>query len=108
MLGVQILTSFRLEKIDMPIKKAAIKALRQSNRRKIQNTRRKNIIRSLIKELRAFLAEKKYQEAKSLMPKIYKALDKATKTGVIKQNTASRKKSRLTRWIKREEGTKTV
>jgi ribosomal protein S20 len=30
------------------------------------------------------------------LPQIYKALDKAAKVGVIKKNTASRKKSRLT------------
>ncbi len=42
------------------------------------------------------LSEKKTEEAKKLLPQVYKFLDKAAKTGLIKKNTASRKKSRIT------------
>jgi len=34
--------------------------------------------------------------AEALLPAAYKAIDKAAKRGVIKENTAARKKSRLT------------
>ena len=34
-------------------------------------------------------------EAEKSLPELYKAIDKAAKRGVIKKNTASRKKSRL-------------
>jgi len=44
-------------------------------------------------------SQKKTNEAKSLLPEIYQVLDKAAKVGVIKKNTASRQKSRVTRLI---------
>ncbi|MCF7815897.1 MAG: 30S ribosomal protein S20, partial [Candidatus Pacebacteria bacterium] len=40
------------------------------------------------------------KEAEALMPTVYKAIDKAEKRGVIKKNTAARKKSRLTIQLK--------
>jgi len=39
------------------------------------------------------------EEAIKLLPSAYKAIDKACKTGVIKKNTAARKKSRLMKLI---------
>jgi small subunit ribosomal protein S20 len=39
-------------------------------------------------------------KAKELLPKAYQAIDKAAKRGVIKDNTAARKKSRLTAKVK--------
>ena len=56
-------------------------------------------MKGLIKEVRKLALEKKVEEAKKLLPQIYKALDKAAKTGVIKKNTASRKKSRITKLL---------
>lgn len=44
-------------------------------------------------------AQKKIKEAKDLLPRIYKALDKAAKVGVIKKNNAARRKSRITKLI---------
>jgi ribosomal protein S20 len=38
---------------------------------------------------------KKIDEAQKLVPKLQQAIDKAQKRGLIKKNTASRKKSRL-------------
>ena len=86
----------------MPIKKSAMKALRQAGKRKVLNTRRKNTVKTLTKQLRGVLVGKKYKEARELMPALYKALDKAAKVGAIKKNTASRKKSRLSALVKRE------
>jgi small subunit ribosomal protein S20 len=83
----------------MPIKKSAKKALRQSLKRRAQNLVYKRKIKKLIKEIREFASEKKIKEAKNLLPQIYKILDKAAKIGVIKKNTAARKKSRLTKLI---------
>jgi small subunit ribosomal protein S20 len=80
----------------MPITKSAKKALRQNVRRKARNIQKKKKIKDLIKEVRSLVSQNKIEEAKKLLPKIYKALDKAAKTGLIKKNTASRKKSRIT------------
>lgn len=48
---------------------------------------------------------KKMPHNKELLARAYQALDKAAKRGVIKKNTASRKKSRLARLIAKETRT---
>ena len=85
----------------MPIKKAAKKALRQSLKRRARNIRKKEKIKELLKEFKNLLSKKEIEKAKSLLPQIYKSLDKAAKTGLIKKNTASRKKSRMAKAIQR-------
>ncbi len=80
----------------MPITKSAKKALRQNVKRRTRNIRKKRKIKDLVKEVKSLVSQDKTEEAKKLIPKIYKALDKAAKTGLIKKNTASRKKSRIT------------
>ena len=83
----------------MPITKSAQKALRQNKRRAIRNVKRKRKIKDLMKEVKKLVSQNKAKEAKKLLPEIYKSLDKAAKTKVIKKNTASRKKSRITKAI---------
>jgi len=83
----------------MPIKKSAKKALRQSLKRKARNLQKKEKIKSLIKQVRNLVSQKKIEEAQKLLPRVYKILDKAAKTGLIKKNTASRKKSRIAKAI---------
>ena len=85
----------------MAITKSAKKAIRQSARRKEQNVVYKDKIKEVVKKARALVLAKKMAEAKKLLPEIYKAFDKAAKTGVIKKNNASRHKSRLTKLIER-------
>jgi small subunit ribosomal protein S20 len=58
-------------------------------------------MKNLLKETKDFVLKKNIKEAKDLLPKVYSAIDKAAKTGVIKKNTASRKKSRITKLIQR-------
>jgi small subunit ribosomal protein S20 len=79
----------------MPITKSAKKALRSSKGKRMFNLRRKSNMQSVVKEYRKFLSANKIEEAKKLIPKLQKAIDKAAKKGVIKKNTAARKKSRL-------------
>jgi len=83
----------------MAITQSAKKAMRQNERRKAHNIVYKNNIKGLVKQARALVLQKKNDEAKKLLPAIYKALDKAAKVGVIKKNNASRRKSRLTKLI---------
>lgn len=47
------------------------------------------------------VSQQKIEEAKNLISQAYQAIDKAAKRGVIKKNTAARKKSRLSALIKR-------
>jgi len=83
----------------MAITKSAKKALRQSLKRKSKNLIYKNRIKNLLKEAKKLVSQKKVDEAKKLLPQIYKALDKTAKVGIIKKNTADRKKSRMTKLI---------
>lgn len=84
---------------NMPITKSAKKALKQNRRKRVFNVRRISKMRSLIKESKILINDKKKGEALKILPQVYKAIDKAAKRGVIKKNTASRKKSRLVKAI---------
>ena len=81
----------------MPITKAAKKGLRQDKRRRARNIEKKDQLKSLLKEVKDLISQAKAEEAKKLLPKAYKLLDKAAKTNLIKKNTASRRKARLTK-----------
>ncbi|MDD4990341.1 MAG: 30S ribosomal protein S20 [Candidatus Pacebacteria bacterium] len=83
----------------MPITDSAKKALRQNIRRNKMNLQRKKKIKTLIKEVKILVSQKKNEEAKKLLPQIYKALDKTAKKNTIKKNTASRRKSRITKML---------
>lgn len=83
----------------MPITASAKKALRQSLTRKARNLKRKNAYKNTFKEFRTLAATKK-NEAEKLLPKVYKSLDKAAKTGVIKANKAARLKSSAAKLLK--------
>lgn len=83
----------------MPITSSAKKALRGSKKKRVFNLRRKNEMQNVIKQYKKLVLAKKSEEAKKLIPKLQKAIDKAKKRGLIKKNTASRKKSRLLKTI---------
>jgi len=85
----------------MPITKSAKKALRQSRRKRLFNLRRSNKMKALVKKARTLIKDKKQQQVLKILPKVYQAIDKAAKRGVIKKNTASRKKSRLAKAIQK-------
>ena len=85
----------------MPILKGAKKALRASVHKKAYNDTKRATFTDITKKSKRFSAQGKGKEAKALLSTAYQALDKAAKTGVIKKNTASRKKSRLAALIKK-------
>jgi small subunit ribosomal protein S20 len=76
----------------MPITQSAKKALRQSLRRRAKNLVKKEAYKTAIKNF------KKSPSAENLS-RLYKALDKAAKTNVIKKNKASRLKSRISKLL---------
>lgn len=84
----------------MPIIQAQKKSVRQSERRRVFNDRRRRDMRAAVKEIKELVALKKYPEAKAIVPKAYQAIDKAVKRGVIKFNTGSRKKALVSRITK--------
>ncbi len=85
----------------MAITKSAKKSARQNKRRNEQNSVYKDKIKSLIKEARTLVLQKKGSEAEKLLSEVYSILDKAAKRGIIKKNNASRRKSRLTKLVAR-------
>ena len=85
----------------MPITQSAKKALRSSKRKRQFNIAKKELINKAIKQVKKLVSEKKLKEAQALMPQVQKILDKSVKTGLLKKNTASRKKSRISAMIKR-------
>ena len=82
------------------ITKSAKKAYRQNLKRREKNARQKQALKKVLKDYRKLISAKNKEAAKNELPKVYKILDKAAKTGVIKKNTASRLKSRLSALIK--------
>lgn len=86
---------------DMPNTKGAEKAMRGSAKKRVFNVRRNNAMKAVIKSIRTSVTDGKAKEAKEKLPEAYKAIDKALKRGIIKKNTAARKKSRLVALIKK-------
>lgn len=84
----------------MPVIKSAKKALRGSERKKIFNLRRKRTMKDTVKTVAKLVSTKDGKGSVEKLPEAYKAIDKAVKRGVIKKNTAARKKSVLARSIK--------
>ena len=84
----------------MPITKGAAKSHRQSERKRVFNVRRKNTLKDVVKKVNKAVTDGDAKTAQELLPTAYKAIDKAAKVGIIKKNTAARKKSRLTAQVK--------
>jgi len=85
----------------MPITSSAKKALRSSKRKRVFNVRRREAVASVTKDIKKLITAGKKSDAMKLLAQAYKELDKAAKTGFIKKNAASRKKSRLSAFIKK-------
>lgn len=84
----------------MAITKSARKAIRSSARKRLYNLRRSYAIRKAVKGIRRLIAEGKISEAEALIPKAYKAIDKAAKTKYLKLNTAAKMKSHLAAFVR--------
>ena len=78
----------------MAITSSAKKAYRQSLRRKVFNDARKDALRGALKTVRTA----KKGDAAALAA-AYQAIDKAQKRGIIKKNTAARRKAKVARML---------
>lgn len=90
----------------MPITSSAKKALRASKNKAVYNAKRKDAISDTVKKIKKLLVAKDLKGAEALLPAAYQAIDKACKTKLIHQNTASRKKSRLAAMIAKSKSAK--
>lgn len=84
----------------MPVTKTTKRRPQQNERKRILNKKRTLEMKKLVKEANTLVAAKEVKAVEEMMPKIYKAIDKAAKRGVIKKNTAARKKSRMMKKVK--------
>jgi len=59
------------------------------------NLQRRKVMKNTTKKVKKIISLGQKDEAKKIISAAYQAIDKAAKRGVIKKNTANRKKSRL-------------
>ena len=84
----------------MPIKKAAIKDLRQSQKRAERNQKTKSDVVALIRKVRKAVEKKDSAKAAEWLKQAIRQIDRAAQQGILKKNTAARKKSRLSKAVK--------
>jgi small subunit ribosomal protein S20 len=80
---------------------SSLKRVRMTERRTAINKMRKSRMRTAIKALRKAMASKDVSLSQKLLPQTYSIVDRAAKWGIIKANTASRYKARLTARFKK-------
>jgi len=87
----------------MPITRSAKKANRASLHKRVFNVRRKRAMKDAVHETEKLAAAGKHEDVVKSLPAAYKAIDKAAKTNVIKDNAAARMKSRLAKLTVKKE-----
>lgn len=83
----------------MATSKSGNKSIRQAEAKRVFNVRRLRDMRDSTKQIDELVTAKNKKDAEALLPKVFKAIDKATKRGVLKKNTASRKKSQIAKKV---------
>jgi len=83
--------------------KSSKKDIRRTLRRTLANKPFRRNAEMFTKKVRKLVSLGNVSEAKELLPKAYKALDKAVRKNIIHKNNASRTKSRLVKAITKAE-----
>jgi small subunit ribosomal protein S20 len=78
---------------------SALKRIRQSEKRRARNTAVRSAVRTAVKAARTALETGPAADARVVLARTIKTLDKAVSKGVLPKNTAARRKSRLTRQL---------
>ena len=87
----------------MAITSSAKRAIRVSEKKRTFNLRRLETMRNNIKTIKKAAPAKNKSDVQKSLALAYQAIDKAAKRGVIKKNTAARKKSRLSKFLKNQQ-----
>jgi len=95
-----------VEREIMAITSSAKKAQRSSLRKRVFNLRRKKAMNDAVLKAKKLASAGKFDEAKKAIELAYKTIDKASKGNTIKKNKASRKKSRLARFVNKIQSKK--
>ncbi len=83
----------------MPITSSAIKAARQTITRNKRRQPFKTQMKTMMRTFTDLVTDKKLDDARALLPKVYKAVDTAAKKNIIHKNNAARKKSMLAKMV---------
>lgn len=83
----------------MPNIKSAMKRVKTTKTRTMENSMVKTAYKTAVKNFKAAVEEGNKEKATELFKVATKAVDRAANKGVIKDNTASRKKSSLARTL---------
>lgn len=83
----------------MPQRKSGIDELKKSRKKRLHNLDIKTDLRKTIKTFMTSIEEKNKSEAETKLKNVYKKLDKAAKRNIFKENTVSRRKSKLTKLL---------
>ncbi|MDH5561527.1 MAG: 30S ribosomal protein S20 [Deltaproteobacteria bacterium] len=75
--------------------KSALKRAKQNVSRRLRNRALKSTLKTEIKKFIDLITQNKFDDAKNFLPHIHKMIDKAQTKGILKKETASRKKSRM-------------
>ena len=78
---------------------SAVKAGRQSIKRRERNRRNLSKLKTTVKRLRTVLAQGDAEAAKKVLDETVSEIDRAARKGVVHDNAASRYKSRLQRRV---------
>jgi len=79
----------------MPITSSAKRAVRESSKKRKANLQKRIVLKKTKKDFLKLIENGKIEEAKKMLPKVHKLLDKAAKVNLIKKNKAARDKSKL-------------
>ena len=79
----------------MPNIKSAIKRVKVNEKKRMQNTAQKSALRTAIKSFEVAVQNKDVEKAGENLLTATKKIDKAVTKGLIKKNTAARKKSQI-------------
>lgn len=84
--------------------KSAIKAMRQSERRRIQNRIIRSRTRTYVKKARTAIGSASQAETEQALRAAISALDRAVNKGIIHRNNAARHKARLMHLYQEAQG----
>lgn len=79
--------------------KSAKKRILVTERNRLKNVAFKSTVKTAVKKVLTLAQAKDEETLKAALSNVYKLCDKAVSKGILHKNTASRKKSRLTKAV---------
>ena len=81
----------------MANRRNAVKKIRADKKKEANNKSVRSELKTMARQFAALCSEKQYDKAKVYAQSLFSKFDKAVKKGVVEENTANRKKSRLSK-----------